>query len=101
MKKYYQFRIATLLGVVIFIFMVGCHPKRITWSPNGKWAAWCNDVGLFFTDGDGNVSKNMHENVYRAEWFSDNRRLALETFSVRAAHEHPILIGLFAWVVEC
>ncbi|MHC4526101.1 MAG: hypothetical protein ACYSU8_11305, partial [Planctomycetota bacterium] len=62
------------------LFLVGCHPKRIAWSPDGQWAAYCNDVGLYFVDGQGNISDKMLEHVYRAEWFPDSKRLAIEQF---------------------
>ncbi|MHC4553304.1 MAG: hypothetical protein ACYSUT_11170 [Planctomycetota bacterium] len=74
-------KITCLMVVVGCLFLVGCHPKRIAWSPDGQWAAYCNDVGLYFVDGQGNISDKMLEHVYRAEWFPDSKRLAIEQFA--------------------
>jgi hypothetical protein len=63
------------------LFLIGCHPKVINWSPDGRWAAYCNDVGLFFIDGDGNISEKQCDYTYRAEWFPDSNRLAIEQFA--------------------
>ncbi len=71
--------ISTIIAGVC-LFLVGCHPKTITWSPDGQWAAFCNDYGLYFTDGQGEISSRMAEKAYRAEWFSDGKRLAIEQF---------------------
>ena len=66
---------------VTCLFLFGCHPKNINWSPDGQWAAYCNGAGLFFVDGQGEISGKMYEHVFRAEWFPDNKRLAIEQFA--------------------
>ena len=66
--------------VVACLFVLACHPKTITWSQDGQWAAFCNNTGLFFTDGQGKISENMYEHVYRAEWFPGGKQLAIEQF---------------------
>ncbi len=73
--------INTMIVVVTCLLLFGCHPKHINWSPKGQWAAYCNDVGLFFINGQGEISKKMCEHVYRAQWFPDGKRLAIEQFA--------------------
>lgn len=73
--------IFTTILVAACLLLFGCHPKIINWSPNGQWAAYCNDVGLFFSNGQGKISKKMCEHVYRAQWFPDGKRLAIEQFA--------------------
>lgn len=81
MNKHRKVMFRTSLILSVCLFIIGCHPKRITWSPDGKWAAYCNDTGLFFIDGEGTISEKMLEHVYRAEWFPDGKHLAIEQFT--------------------
>jgi len=75
-------KLVTIITIItgVCLILAGCHPKTITWSPDGQWAAFC-DAGLYFVDGQGNISKKMLKDVYRAEWFADNKRLAIEQFA--------------------
>lgn len=79
MSKKSIINITVVMGTCLILF--GCHPKVINWSPDGQWAAYCNDVGLFFVDGEGKISDKMLDQVFRAEWFSDGKRLAIEQWA--------------------
>jgi len=70
-----------IVAAVCILFVIGCYHKRIVWSPDGKWGAICPNSGLYFTDAEGNVTKKMHDRVFRAEWFPDSRHLAIEEFT--------------------
>ncbi len=72
------FKVISISTLICILFFVGCYNKRIVWSPDGQWGAICGDGGLYFTDSDGDISKNMHPGVYRATWFPDGRHLAIE-----------------------
>jgi hypothetical protein len=80
MKKHQKTKMIALLAGIMCLFFIGCHPKRITWSPDGKWAAFCNDSVLRFIDAEGKVTETTCENVFRAEWFADGKRLAIEQY---------------------
>lgn len=70
-----------LTATACILFVIGCYNKRIVWSPDGKWGAICPNSGLYFTDPEGNVTKKMHDHVYRAAWFPDSRHLAIEEYA--------------------
>lgn len=76
-----KMKILSTVTLVCILFIFGCFGKHIVWSPDGKWGAVTNDTGLYFTDPEGNITKNMHPQVYRAFWFADGRHLAIEEFA--------------------
>ncbi len=73
MKKTHAF----LLFLIATLWIAGCVPKRVTWSPDGSQAAIIGNMGLYLCDADGKLSSLLAPGVTAAEWFPDGKRLAL------------------------
>ena len=68
-----------LLISVSFIIFTGCIPKRVVWQPSGKWAAIFGDEGrMYFCDENGNLTEQKYQDVMQAEWFANNKDIAIE-----------------------
>ncbi len=66
---------ATVLGLVA---LVGCVPeKRVSWSPDGRWATVRAGDGLYLCDPNGKLSERVAEHVTSVAWFADSRRVLL------------------------
>jgi hypothetical protein len=71
-------------GCVVIAGLCGCLPeKRVTWSPDGRWAAVRAGDGLHLCDPNGKLSERLVENVNGVAWLPDSRHLLLAT-AVRA-----------------
>ena len=60
------------------LWLSGCYPKRIVWTPDGRWAAVSTDNGLFFIDPNGKIVDTLPGRVLHARWSPDGRHLAIE-----------------------
>ncbi|MCC6683198.1 MAG: hypothetical protein IT445_20065 [Phycisphaeraceae bacterium] len=67
---------AILLFLIATLWIAGCVPKRVSWSPDGSQAAIIGEKGLYLCDADGKLSSLLAPGVSAAEWFSDGKRLA-------------------------
>jgi Tol biopolymer transport system component len=67
--------LAMAMGVMV---LVGCVPeKRVSWSPDGRWATVRAGDGLYLCDPNGTLSERIAEHVASVAWFSDSRRVLL------------------------
>lgn len=68
-------RIVLWSGVVLAA-LAGCVPeKRVTWSPDGKWAAVRAGDGLYLCDAQGKLSPRVSTDATAVAWLSDSKRL--------------------------
>jgi len=66
-----------VLSAASLLWMTGCYPKHIVWSPDGQRAAIWNDQGLFFCAAQGQLSPRRVDSVVGAEWSTDGKHLAI------------------------
>ncbi len=65
---------AIILLLSSIFFLNGCFPKRVVWNPSGQYAAVLGNEGeLYITDAQGNLSEMLYDDVFRIEWFDDNK----------------------------
>jgi dipeptidyl aminopeptidase/acylaminoacyl peptidase len=58
--------------------LVGCYPKRVVWSSDGKWAAVTGTDTLYFCDSKGKITEKIRDGILKAEWFPNEYRLAIQ-----------------------
>ncbi|HQE43661.1 MAG TPA: hypothetical protein PLM77_10725 [Phycisphaerae bacterium] len=76
-----------VLAVMVTVFL-GCVPRRLFWSPDGRHGAVIGTEGLYLCDPQGRLSEPVATNVELVAWFPDSR----EFIAVQA--ESP---GLATW----
>jgi hypothetical protein len=56
----------------------GCFPeKRVSWSPDGHWAAVKGADGLYLCDESGQLSQRLVEHIGSVAWLPDSKHLVL------------------------
>ncbi|MBP7747387.1 MAG: hypothetical protein KA383_14815 [Phycisphaerae bacterium] len=65
-----------VLAVVLLGGVCGCLPeKRVTWSPDGRWATVRPTDGLYLCDESGRLSARVAESVRSVAWLPDSKQL--------------------------
>ncbi len=60
------------------VSLVGCFPeKRVTWSPDGRWATVKGGDGLYLCDESGRLSQRLLEHAGAVAWLPDSKHLVL------------------------
>jgi len=64
--------------IAALIVLGGCFPeKRVSWSPDGRWATVKGADGLYLCDESGKLSQRLVENVASVAWLPDSKHLVL------------------------
>jgi hypothetical protein len=66
-------------GVVAALMLAGgCFPeKRVSWSPDGRWATVKGADGLYLCDPSGKLSRRLVEDVGSVAWLPDSKQIVL------------------------
>jgi hypothetical protein len=62
------------------VSLTGCFPeKRVSWSPDGRWATVKGGDGLYLCDESGRLSQRLVEHPGAVAWLPDSKHLVLSS----------------------